>query len=210
MDHDPWILCLILLPSFAIVMQNFKLEHEHWCARRYFSWDYKNISQFPEKKYKRIWKSANVYGYVVIKQKISIFCHMQNPLLLSTFTLPCWETPSPAPNLEENNLWSHYIFHYPFRMFMVEWRIEGSLKNFGCILIQGRNTDFLRNTDFTFLNNVTISVVRLFRKRFFTFYVSLRPGTESHKPVKGCNNLLGWEFFVLHWKWVESRFKKRN
>lgn len=107
--------------------------------------------------------------------KILYSCQF-SPYLIEKYHLP--------PQILKEILLNHYIFHHTFRMFMAEWRIEGFLKNLVFNLIQDRNIDFLRNIHFTFLKNLTVSVVRCFRERFCTFYnVSLRPGTKSHKPV---------------------------
>lgn len=46
---------------------------------------------------------CKVYGYIVIKQKVSICCCMHNPLHLSIFPLPCQEIFLPS-NCEENTV----------------------------------------------------------------------------------------------------------
>lgn len=146
-------------------MQNLKLEDEHGSTKGYFSQGNKKISWnehqvFPERKYKRTWKSK-FDEYVVTKQKINIYCCMQ-------IIYSCQFSPYLVEKYPPQILKKMLCPVTTFSTVISECsRIEGSLKILGFHLIQDRKVDFLRNIHFSFLNNLTVSVVRCFRERFF-------------------------------------------
>lgn len=103
-------------------------------------------------------------------------------------------------------------------MSLAEWWIEGSLENLSFNLIQ--NDSWLcEEYPFPFLKCLSVSVVRCFRERFFSFWKSsLEPGNKSSKPVNKdvtifIPGLFGFLLRVnlgLHCKWIVSRFKNLN